>query len=388
MPTRRRFLIRAAGLGIVSLGCPLPATWTRAAAVAGAGADPVPTLVVVELRGGNDGLNTVVPYGDDVYHQNRPTLRIDPAEVLKLDDHVGLHPAMEGLRRIWEDGNLAIIQGVGYPHPNRSHFRSMEIWQSGHTEALPTTGWLGTVTDHDPAVESCHIGSGPVPLAVQGRKSTAPTVGDLQDYRLRFGHRLPATGGRYADPVLEEIRQRFDGAQEMADLPAGIETTNDSLEKGSLRARLAMIRTLIESGAPFRIFYTVLGGFDTHVGQRFVHRDLLENLSNSVSNFLTELRERRLGERVVVLVLSEFGRRVRENGNQGTDHGTAAPVFVLGEPVRGGLHGPYPDLANLIDGDPEHAIDFREVYATLLDSWLGCPSERILGGRFEHLPIL
>ncbi len=389
MSTRRQFLARTSGL--CSLGPIAPALWRQAARAAEPRRD-APVLVVLELNGGNDGLNTVVPYADDIYHKNRPTLRVEPGKVLKLNDRVGLHPALKDLHRIWEAGKLAVVQGVGYPHPNRSHFRSMEIWQTGSVGPAPPAGWLGRVGDSHPGFELCHVGQGTVPLAVQGRKVFAQSLSSVADYHLAQGADLPSREGKGpGSPLLEEVRRRYVTTHELAERLQKLQAQSTARDPvaDTLEGRLETIRRLIEADTPFRVFYTSQDGFDTHAGQRFAHEQLLRTLGQAVANFLDRLKSSRLDERVLVLVFSEFGRRLKENQSAGTDHGTAAPVLVAGPAVKAGLVGTHPDLAALDDtGDPRFTVDFRDVYATLLHRWLGVDPEPILGKRDTGLRLL
>jgi uncharacterized protein (DUF1501 family) len=384
MFSRRDFLGRTAG-AVVSLGIPLPALWRRVATAAAA--DPgLPALVVLELNGGNDGLNTVVPYADDIYHRSRPTLRITPEKVLKLDDHVGLHPALKDLYRLWEDGQVKVVQNVGYPNPNRSHFRSMQIWHAGVLGPAPPAGWLGRAGDATPALGRCFVGDEVVPLAVQGRKEAAAALANLADYQPALEAVVPPAGTG-ADALLDEIDRRMRTTHDLAARLTKLGSALPSTAANPLEGRLRMIRALLEGVPHFRVFYTLLGGFDTHAGQQFTHQDLLRTVSSAVHRFLAELRQSKLDDRVVVLIFSEFGRRLRENGQRGTDHGTAAPLFLVGKPVQGGLLGPAPDLNDLELGDPRFKIDFRDVYATVLRRWLRVAPEPILGQRDDSLAL-
>jgi uncharacterized protein (DUF1501 family) len=385
MLSRRDFLARAAG-AVVSLGLPLPPLWRRVAAAATA--DPgLPALVILELNGGNDGLNTVVPYADDIYHRSRPTLRIAPEKVLKLDDHVGLHPALKDLYRLWEDGQVKIVQNVGYPNPNRSHFRSMQIWHAGVLGPPPSAGWLGRAADAAPALGRCFVGDEAVPLAVQGRKEPAAALASLADYQPALEALVPPVDSG-ADALLDEIDRRMRATQDLAARLAPLGSALPPTAATSLEGRLRMIRALLEAVPHFRVFYALLNGFDTHAGQQFTHQDLLGTVGSAVEHFVKELRQSELDDRVLVLIFSEFGRRLRENGQRGTDHGAAAPLFLVGKPVKGGLLGPAPDLDDLELGDPRFKIDFRDVYATVLRRWLRVPPEPILGQRDDSLAIL
>jgi uncharacterized protein (DUF1501 family) len=397
MVTRRDLLIHSAcvglGSGLLSLGVPAPGLWRQAAQAAEPRRD-LPILVVVELTGGNDGLNTVVPHADDIYHKSRPTLRVRPEKALKLDAHVGLHPSFKELHALWNSGHLAVFQGVGYPNPNRSHSRSMEIWQTGAIGPAPPAGWLGRAADANSALALCHVGPQSVPLAVRGRKTIPQSLASLADYRLIPGIQIadaPMTD-EPAAPALGQIYRQFAAARDLSHRLTSITGDRAAAESGSspdtLDGRLETIRRLIEADLPLRVYYTSLGGFDTHAAQYYTHQNLLRQLSQGVAALLKSLKASRLDERVVVLLFSEFGRRLKENATSGTDHGTAAPVFLAGTRVRGGLIGAPSDLSHLDDGgDPRFTTDFRDVYATLLRRWLGVDPEPILGRRDEELSV-
>lgn len=384
MLTRRDFL----GHSSASIAL-APAFWSRAASFTEPGPD-APILVVVELNGGNDGLNTIVPYADDIYQKSRPTLRVDPSKVLKLDDHVGLHPSMKELHALWGDGRLSVVQGVGYPNPNRSHFRSMEIWQTADTGPASPSGWLGRAADSTPGLQLCHVGLNSVPVAIQGRKTAAQSLGSIDDYLLSPGAELPTLPAVPDGSTLAEIRDRFSSssslAQRLDQLRGGAPHESDSQ---SLAGRLTTIRRLIEAGTPYRVYYTSLDGFDTHSNQQFSHGNLLEQLSQALGSFLADLKSARLDDQVLVLVYSEFGRRLSENASAGTDHGSAAPVLLAGPSVQAGLVGPPPDLKTLDEtGDPLFSLDFRDLYASVLRQWLRTDPIPILGDRPTDLRII
>ena len=388
MISRRNFINQSAG--ILALGSTAPGFWRQTARAAEARRD-APILVVLELSGGNDGLNTVIPHADDVYHKSRPTLRVEPGKVLKLDDCVGLHPSLKDLHRLWNAGELAVVQGVGYPNPNRSHFRSMEIWQTGTVGPAPPDGWLGRLGDAHPRLELCHVGAGSMPLAVQGRKVAAQSLASVAAYRLGSGAELPSHfNERAAEPPLAEIRRRYtstvDLARRLENLRGGQIASGDA---ETLEGRLATIRKLIEADTPYRIYYTAQDGFDTHAAQLFAHQQLLQTLGKALSGFLESLKLSKLDDRVVVLVFSEFGRRLKENANGGTDHGAAAPVLIAGRAVKGGLFGPHPNLADLDEtGDPRFGVDFRDLYASLIRRWLDVDPKPILGERNSSIPLV
>jgi uncharacterized protein (DUF1501 family) len=370
-------------------------------------------LVVVQLDGGNDGLNTVVPYSDDEYRKQRPKIAIPVSDVKKIDDRMGLHPMLEPLSKLLEQERLAIVQSVGYPNPNRSHFDSMAIWHAAKTTVdKGAPGWLARALDRrsgpDGDAPGMHVHDAfLLPAALAGGRQVVPSIARLEQFRRRLG--MPeGAGAKTQIDALDRLARQERG--EPGSLLQFVERCSlityassarlERLEKDhpagkadypefyGLARRLRLISQLIKAGLTTTIYYTHLDGFDTHSGQLQQHASLLRELGNSLRAFLDDLEKSGESDRVAVLVFSEFGRRLGENGSGGTDHGTAAPVFLLGEPVKAGLHGPYPDLTHLDDGDPIHAVDFRRVYASLLDRWLEVPSRAVLGEGFEPMPIL
>lgn len=415
-PTRRDLL--RLGLGSATLlacGNVVPHFLARSAsALAGEPANNKGrTLVVLELTGGNDGLNTVVPYQDDAYHKSRPKLHLTKEQVHKIDDHVGLHPALRGFADLLQAKQLAVVQSVGYPNPNRSHFESMAIWHTADLKPTgDTPGWMARGPDRKPVVAgtdvpALHVGSNLLPQALAGGERHVASVASLEQFRRRLN--VPASAG------IAEQRAALDqiggeGRGTPGSLLQFVERstllTNASsarlesvLGKGGgdtgypefygLAQRLRVIAQLIKAGVTTSLYYAQIGGFDTHANQQGTHDNLLREVGDSLKAFLEDLKKAGSSERVLVLVFSEFGRRLAENGSGGTDHGTAAPVFLLGAPVQPGAHGPHPNLRDLDSGgDPKHAIDFRQVYAALLDDWVACPSEKVLGEKFARLPLL
>jgi len=387
MNSRRAFLKQAGA--VCSVGAVAPAVWRRAARATEARPDGS-ILVVVELTGGNDGLNTVVPVEDDIYRKNRPTLAVKPEKTLKLDDQTGLNDALKDLHPFWESGDLAVVRQVGYPSPNRSHFESMAIWQTGVIGAPPPVGWLGRAADSNPGLTIRHVGPTSVPLAVQGRKTVPQSLANLTDFH-------PAPGAELAfearptvsDPILEAIRQRYRGARELLErldaLPksAGALPTADTIQ-----GRLETIRRLITSDTSTRVYYTSLDGFDTHSSQLYAHPQLLRSLAGGIAGFFKGLKDDRLDDRAAVLIFSEFGRRLKEKAGGGTDHGAPGPVLLVGPGVKGGLVGPAPDLTRLDDvGDPLFAVDYRDVLAAVLRQWLVVDPTPVLGERPERLEL-
>jgi uncharacterized protein (DUF1501 family) len=417
-PTRRAML--GLGLGsstLLACGSSVPVFLARSAAAldesAGRPAEPGRVLVVVQLDGGNDGLNTVVPYRNDEYRKRRPKLALAAGEVARIDDHVGLHPGLVPFAKLLEQERLAIVQSVGYPNPNRSHFESMAVWHTARTDGDKLApGWLARALDqrNGPGGDAAglHIDEVfPLPGALAGGRQVVPSVARLEQFRRRLG--MPAGAAALDQGVaLDRLAQQQRGAPgsllqfvERSSLITYASSARlEHLQQGhpparagypeyyGLSRRLQLIARLIQAGLTTSIYYTHLNGFDTHSGQLPRHAGLLRELGESLRAFLEDLEKSGQSERVLVLAVSEFGRRLDENGSGGTDHGTAAPVFLLGRPVRAGLHGPYPDLSRLADGDPVHAVDFRRVYATLLDRWLEVPHHGILGAAFEPMSLL
>jgi len=424
--TRREFLATGLkGAGLLAASTFVPAFVTRTAAATGAARD-ASILVVVQLSGGNDGLNTVVPFADDLYAKARPTLRLPGDQTLKLNDRLGLHPALGAFQNEYDAGRLAIVQNVGYPNPNRSHFRSMEIWHTGADDTKPrqVEGWLGRYFDAqcagaDPAKRPGEIGVSfgkVMPQAFRNLSKVGLAVNDPNTFQWNPSGDT-ATFAKVQERVFEKINKPSAGGPMTAaggitgTEPATIDflrhtamnavVAGDSMrailrqEKNKARypdsqlsAQLQMVARLITGDFPSRVYYVSQGGYDTHADQLGNHTRLLTDFSSSVGAFLDDLRKQKSSDRVAVLAFSEFGRRVAENGSRGTDHGAAAPMFVFGDSIKGGLHGEAPDLADLVDGDVRHKIDFRQVYASLLDGWLGVPAAGVLGEAWPGVKVV
>jgi uncharacterized protein (DUF1501 family) len=384
-----------------------------AAALAGQShAAPERILVVVALDGGNDGLNTVVPHGDDIYYRNRPRLNIPAKSVLRLDDRIGFHPRLRPFAELLEQGQLAVIQSVGYPNPTRSHFRSMANWQTGRLDAtLAEQGWLSRYLDATTSADrldapAMQVGGEKLSQALAGGRFSVPSVDRLERIERRLGVPDSANPGEQRttlDFVIGQARgepgshleflQRnsvvsFASIKRLREVIRAAKGSSSRYPSFGLAERLNTIAHLIKSRLNTTIFYTRLGGFDTHVSQFAPHQNLLGELASSVGAFFADLTGAGSADRVLLLIFSEFGRRLRENAGKGTDHGTAGPVFLAGPEVCAGVHGPYPNLTVLDDGDPKHAVDFRRIYATVLEDWLGCPSTRVLAERYQPMPIL
>jgi uncharacterized protein (DUF1501 family) len=407
MLSRREFLgYGAAGVSFVSLAGGLPRLLARAAEESAVAAANDHVLVVVELSGGNDGLNTVIPFENPLYYSNRPTLAIAKEEVLRLSHELGLHPAMPAFSELFQEGRLAVVQGVGYPEPDRSHFRSMEIWHTASTDReVPTTGWLGRVLDEKVAQGVADPEKLPglsltysLPQAFLADQVVVPVVAQLDNLatedegspRDKVVRQLSTAPGAAAGPVDFMRRQAqavYRAADQLREATARYQSTVEYPGTG-LGEQLQRAAQIVAADLGVRVLYVTQDGYDTHAGQADDHAGLLNDLSTSLLAFQRDLEQLQRADHVVTMVISEFGRRVDENGSQGTDHGAASNVFVLGTPVLGGLYGQHPSLEQLGDGDLIYNTDFRSVYAKLLDGWLGCPSAKLLGEKFAPVELL
>jgi uncharacterized protein (DUF1501 family) len=386
---------------LISLAPSVPGFLARSARAAAPQKDGR-VLVVIQLDGGNDGINTVVPFKDEGYARNRDALALPPKRLIAVTEGIGLHPAMEGAGRMIEAGRLAIVPGVGYPNPDRSHFRSMAIWHTARFDPLDHTGpgWIGRGLDaravpgtSGPA--SLYIGAGAVPSALRGTSAPAGSLEHIDDLTLdQPGAAKPAAGDAMdnresSDSVASFVQRAALDAYATADrLSAlGRDDSNARYPSSGLAQRLRLIARLLKGGFGARVFYTLQTGYDTHGAQPGTHFQLLNELSGALEAFHADLGASGLLDRVLVLAFSEFGRRVAENGSAGTDHGTSGPVFLAGTHIQSGLIGSYPSLTDLVDGDLKMTVDFRRVYATVLEGWLGLASKTALNGTFERMPL-
>ncbi len=376
-------------------------------------------LVMVQLAGGNDGLNTVVPYEMDGYYRARRRLAVPAKDVLPLKDGLGLHPAATGLKELYDAGQMAIVQGVGYPNPNRSHFTSMDIWHAADPQLKRHNGWLGRYFD------ACCTGSDPkpdpldgialmqeAPLAMQGKNFTPLAFADPNELAWKMPKRddhaadvfrklnniqgdFPTRGSR-----LEQFLQRaaLDAQQGAAEIRAAISGTTLARRGGGRRRRnarrnsslanqLQMVARMIAADLPTRIYYVSMGGFDTHSGQAGRHQNLLRQFGDAMRDFVHTLADDKLLDRVCIVTFSEFGRRVAENASGGTDHGQAAPMFLFGSSIRPGLHGTHPSLARLNNGDLAFQVDFRRIYASVLRDWLRTRPQKIVGAGYKPMRL-
>jgi len=412
--TRRDFLKTTLGAStLLSFSSAAPSFLVRAAKAATGRDDRGTVLVVVQLSGGNDGLNTVVPYEDDEYARNRPTLALPPAELHKIDSFLGFHPRMAGFMRLYKDGHLSIVQGVGSPVSDRSHDGAMRIW---HTAAPNRpdcqTGWLGRAVDsiwHEDRTETPAIFVGPItqPFGLNAENSFVPSIHSPEDLMV---DQMPANSdgqdiwrraaelsrADLGNPLLPFVQQcTLDACATSRRIQAVTRkaTATSEYPQFQLAETLHTVAECIRADAGIRIFFTELGGggiggFDNHANQLGNHCSLLHHLSESLAAFIDDLERDKLLDRVLLMTFSEFGRTVKENGRRGTGHGAAAPVFMAGGRLKGGLVGSHPSLTDLDDGAPKSHTDFRRVYATVLGRWLGFESRTVLGGQFEPLDVL
>lgn len=404
--TRREFLQHVGAAGVISLAGTSPRFLARAAEAAKSAAAPDQrVLVLIQMAGGNDGLNTLVPHGDDAYYKARPGIGIPKNQVLRINDQIGLHPRLSGLKELYEEGKLAIVQGVGYPQPDRSHFRSMDIWQSAQPSVeSPRDGWLGRALewqfDRQPArAEALTLGTDKLPLAFVSGRVSVPTLRRLEDFQLVDGagpksqlalkravlNRVIASNPRKSEE-LDYLRRVTTTALTSADRLKSLNTSYKPAVEyptSALANRLKLVAQMVVAELPARMYFVSLDGFDTHAQQEGGHAALLGELSDAVRAFERDLSGHGLADRVMLSTFSEFGRRVTENGSLGTDHGGGSMLFSL-TPDKGGLYGTHPSLTDLHDGDLKHNVDFRSVYASLL-KWLQIPSEPVLGEGFAPM---
>lgn len=402
--SRRDFLKKS--IGLVSLSAAAPHLWLRSAKANTEGTGTERTLVVLQLDGGSDGLNAVVPYGIGAYYDARPTIGIAESDVLALTSTVGLHPSFASLLPYFESQNLAIVQGCGYPDPNRSHFRSREIWQTADPVEVDTTGWLGRYADEHlldaGELAAINIG-GSLPKSLNAAKIVVPSIVNLESYQLLTDPGYPGDSTNQVDTYLscntranaigDELalsmtaRDAYEGSTQLQSSAGGY-TPQATYPTSRLANDLKFAAQIITAGVGTRVVYLTTGGYDTHANQPNQHANLLADLSDSLAAFQADLVGQGVADRVATLVFSEFGRRVEENGSNGTDHGTAAPMFLLGSNVIGGLYGEYPSLTSLdSNGDLIFTVDFRSVYADAVETWLGVASHDILEGDFTPLGL-
>jgi uncharacterized protein (DUF1501 family) len=384
-----------------------------------------PTLVVLQLQGGNDAINTIVPHGNSLYYDNRKTVRINADDVIKIDTDYGFHPSMAALKPFWDAGKMAIINGIGYPNPNYSHFRSMDIWYTAEPDKIAVDGWLGkAVRDLDPKAENVltavNFGRGlpralslaGVPVAsvaqldsyglltslasVEARNSALDVFSCMYDDGINDdGNLSPLKTAAPGDPMAEVLRymgQTGLDAQKGADiLSTAIGKYHSTVEypKTQIAANLKGIAQVKFADLGTRVFYTSHGSFDTHASQLATHALLWREVSEAVSAFFADLREHNSADDVIMLLWTEFSRRVKDNG-AGTDHGAGGVAFVIGDPVKGGMYGEYPSLkdSELTIGNLKYNNDFRSTYSTILEDWMQVEARPIVNGNFEKFSFV
>jgi len=409
MKTTRRELLKVGftSAAAISLSQTIPTFVSNFALaeekVAGSNVPADNILVIVQLSGGNDGLNTIVPTKDDTYYKARPNIGLKE-KLHRLDDSFSLNPGMKAFKEMFDGGQLAVINGCGYPQPNRSHFRSMEIWQTGNPKEYEPCGWIGHYIDHamkgsDNPLKAMNIGN-ELPLAMVAEGAPVPSIQTIDDFRIKTDN-LAGVDPKRQEQIIAELNAVQDVSPAMQFLSR--QATNaivstrevrklkdykqDAEYPNGLGAQLRLIAQIISGNFGTRVYYCQTGGFDTHANQLGGHENLLRNVSESIRAFHKDLAAKGVGDKVTVMCFSEFGRRVAQNNSSGTDHGAAGPMFVSGAKVKGGVFGTHPSLTDLDDGDLKYTTDFRRVYAGILENWLNVDSAAVLKNKFEALKL-
>jgi len=419
--TRRDFLQTGVLGGSAALTLPafVGSTMQQLAAAEGADDKDQPILLVIQLAGGNDGLNTVVPWENDHYYRARTRLAVKKGDCLKLDDEFGLNKNARGFKQLWDDGKLGVIHGVGYPNPNRSHFRSTEIWHTASdSKQQLAQGWIGRYFDNHCKGAEPSVGisiTKQSPQAFRAKNPIGVTFDDPSRFRfegledgdtpeeelflanndggsinmLESGGQMKMEPGMSALDFLERTALDAQVSSDQIDTVLKAKKTGAKYPGTPFSRQLQLIAQLIAGGMGTRVYYASRGGFDTHANQAASHGGLWQDVSNALLAFQRDLEAQGHGKRVTTLVFTEFGRRVKENASGGTDHGAAGPAFVIGSSIKPGFHGTMPSLApaDLFRGDLEHSTDFRSVYATMMDQVLGVDSVAVLGRKFESLKL-
>jgi uncharacterized protein (DUF1501 family) len=368
------------------------------------GGAPDRVLVVLNMQGGNDGLNMVVPHGMEPYYRYRPTLAVPANDVLRLDERIGFNPAMRSLKGMFDRGQVAIVQGAGYPRPDHSHFRSTQIWQTAAPDTFEHTGWIGRYLDAA-NLPKANLWNGVAISELMPELMVAatdvPAISDLRGYGLTSDKRADARGTfsslladahvPFSSPYLASVTEieahAQRGSEELPQLIAGYKASAP-YPATPIGRSLALAAQMIGSRLGTRVIYVQHGPFDTHISQRQTQDRLLEYLSNALSAFYDDLAAHGNDRRVLTMTFSEFGRRVAENASKGTDHGEAGPMLLVGGGVKGGVYGDHPSLEQLDNGDVVFTTDFRSVYTTVLERWLGRPARGVIAGSFPVLPLL
>lgn len=409
LPTTRREFLRwgGKGIGLLAFSQFAPSFLVESTLAA----TPSPEkdrsiLVLVQLAGGNDGLNTVIPYEDPEYYRLRPTIGIKKEEAIRLDDTLGLHPSLAALHALMQEGRAGVIQNVGYPNPNHSHFRSSEIWETGSesNQFLPT-GWIGRFLDNACEGAPGTAGTGGDPVAVHVTNELPQSFlagkphatfglrggGTRNKENLAFLEKLVKEDDHEANANASFLRATMMDAlvteQRVQKIISGYRA--ESVYPGNGFAQsLRNVASLISAGMSTRVYFVSLGGFDTHSNQANNHANLLRTLSEGLAAFQKDLVAKKLDSQVLTMTFSEFGRRPNENESRGTDHGTAAPLFIMGSGLKGSLYGTPPSLNLPKNQDLVFSTDFRQVYATVLDKWFACPTDQVLGKTYAPLPFI
>lgn len=410
--SRRNFLKRGLFATGICLG------WNHLSAIAAYAASLEPRkpgsskiLVVVQLAGGNDGINTVIPYSQPAYYKMRPNLAIKQEKVLTINHDIALNPNMTAMQELYESGKAAIVLGAGYPNPNRSHFRSIEIWQTAEPERIADTGWLGRYLDSSCEFKTVSAKIFPainvdsfLPKTLSAERVIVPSVANVNQFRFNTDShyqqdrkcQMDSFNRIYSSFDLDRPQVRMltevglDAMQASDYLLQAVKNYKNTIkypDSGFARS-LQFIAQMVTSGVSARIYNVSLGGFDTHSNQLGAQGNLLKQLSEGIAAFQKDLEEHHLDQDVILMTFSEFGRRVAQNNGNGTDHGTAEPLFIVGSSVKAGIYGDYPSLTNLDSGDLKYTTDFRCAYATLLERWLQADSKPILGANYSQLPFI
>ena len=362
-------------------------------------------FIVVNLQGGNDGLNMIVPYGMQGYYQYRPSIAVAQSDVLDINEQIGFNPEMKSLKAMYDAGNVALVQGAGYPRPDHSHFRSTEIWQTAAPDSYERTGWLGRYLDTAGLPKSNLFNALAIaqilPEALIAKDTDVPAIAAIRAYglasdrmageRATFASLLHDNGMPFRSPYLGPVAEIEDhaqrGSEELPKLVAGYKTDASYPATGIGRS-LALAAQIVGSRLGTRVIYVQHGSFDTHAAQKGTQDRLLRELSDALKAFYDDLAAHGNDKRTLTMTFSEFGRRVAENASRGTDHGEAAPMMLIGGGVKGGIYGEHPSLSDLDNGDIKFTTDFRSVYATVVEKWYGRPSQGIIGGNFQPMAML
>jgi uncharacterized protein (DUF1501 family) len=408
MFTRRDFL--AAGLVSTAAGLVVPPVLAKG--VLAASNDNVHNdrvLVVLQLGGGNDGLNTLVPHGDPAYLQARPTIGVKPETVLDVGDGLGFHPSLAGIKSLYDAGKVAVVRGVGYDNPSYSHFESLHVWEYADPARRSQDGWLGKLLagpgfdSQGHPLAACAVGEASTPTEMRADGATVSVIESVAAYQVQGGagrraaahdlyQRTPGVYGALFDQSRQVAETGITALQAAGSYTPAVPYTSQQAVYGSkndLATSMQLVARLIVTQPTVKVLHVVLGGFDTHQQEDTRQAPLLANVDAAVSALIKDLEAHGVADRVLLMTWSEFGRRVAENGSKGTDHGSAAPMLVIGDPVKGGMYGEQPSLTDLVEaGNLKHSTDFRSVYQTLVRDWLGGDSTAVLGGSFPDVPLL